>query len=527
MIVGDCVVAEDSQLWQTAEFEQLALDPVSGPVLIPWFDPPLISPQPSVCAVPISVTAMDQIFAEVFGNDSDVDRLHSQGALNLPQRPRPRQSYLRSSTPQCGSSFSVLVFSNTDADPPQAECFIEDRCESGGTDMEGNCRKTELNINPTEPHFGPNDYSALRELFLSDRPVAKMKTQNPEPDPALSSDVADDSPEPVAPVESSFTMYAASLSLDFLWRFIMEVGCVDTLLFIELRWMLLHKILHFVSSHASSCPPSFPVGLQCSSTQSPDCRLTSPDSERVAVNEVKRWCDAAMTCARENTCCSIAAVMQLREDISQWLTALSSTLKSLALTGPDADCLPHTGSLRPGAVIRQSLERAALYALKVCLSLYSHQSAADVMRLDTRNLLSFPLHDDLSKLVWSESNALHTLHEGGTTNTQIGTIDKELLTDGYALNSLCCMSGLECANSAFVLLAMCQIDWPLVGGVAGSSLSMRVLVLPTLKVIANAIRKLLLGNEGNGRGGVRAVQRLNRLSRRLDRILAIRNPGDG
>lgn len=535
MIVGDCVVAEDSQLWQTAEFEQLALDPVSGPVPIPWFDPPLISPQPTVCAVPISVTAMDHIFAEVFGNDSDVDRLHSQGALQLTrtQRPRSRQSYLRSSTPQCGSSFSVLVYSNTDADPPQAECFIDDQCESGGTDMEGNCRKAELNINPTEPHFGPHDYSALRELFLSDRPFAKLKTHDPDshpdpaPDSAQTSDMVYDSPEPVVRGEGSFTMYAASLSLDFLWRFIMELGCVDTLLFIELRWVLLHKILHFVSSNTSSCPRSFPVRQQCSGILSPGCSLTSPDLEWVAVTEVKRWCDAAMTCARENTCCSIAAVMQLREDISQWLMALSSTIRSLTLTGPDADCLPHTGSLRPGAVIRQSFEMAALYALKVCLSLYSHQSAADVMGLDTRNLLSFPLHDDISQLVWRESTALHALHEGGTTNSQIGTIDKELVTDGYAMNSLCCMSGLECAKSAFVLLAMCQIDWPLVGGVTGSSLSMRVLVLPTLKVIADAIRKLLLGKEGNGRGGVRAVRRLHRLRRRLDRILALRNPEDG
>jgi hypothetical protein len=535
MIVGDCVVAEDSQLWQTAEFEQLALDPVSGPVPIPWFDPPLISPQPTVCAVPISVTAMDQIFAEVFGKDGDGDRMHSQGALHLTERPRPRprQSYLRSSTPQCGSSFSVLVYSNTDADPSQAVCFIDDQSESGRTDIVGNCRNAMLYNTSTEPHFGPHDYSALRELFLSDRPVAKLKTHDPDshpdpaPDSAQTSDMEYDSPEPVVRGEGSFTMYAASMSLDYLWRFIMEVGCVDTLLFIELRWMLLHKILHFVSSQASSCPPSFPVGLQCSSTLSTECSLTSPDLEWVAVTEVKRWCDAAIICARENTCCSIAAVMQLREDISQWLTALSSTLRSLTLTGPEADCLPHTGSLRPGAVICQSLERAALYALKVCLSLYSHQSAADVMGIDTRNLLSFPLHHDISQLIWRESTALHALHEGGSIHSQIGTIDEELVTDGYALNSLCCMSGLECANSAFVLLAMCQIDWPLVGGVTGSSLSIHVLVLPTVKVIADAIRKLLLGKEGNGRGGVRAVRRLHRLRRRLDRILAIRNPEEG
>ena len=531
MIVGDCVVAEDSQLWQTAEFEQLTFDPDSGPVPIPWFDPPLISPQPTVCAVPISVTAMDHIFAEVFGNHSDADRPHSQGAPQLTQT--QRQSYLCSSTPQCGSSFSVLVYSNTDADPSQAGCFIDDQCESGGSDMEGNCRNAMLHNVPTGPHFGPHDYSALRELFLSDRPVAKLKTHIPDPHPdpapdsAQTSDMMYDSPEPGVRGEGSFTMYAASLSLDFLWRFIMKVGCVDTLLFIELRWMLLHKILHFVSSNTSSYPSSFPVDHQCSSTLSPGCNPISPDLEWVAVTEVKRWCDAAITCARQNTSCSIAAVMQLREDISHWLMALSCTLRSLTLTGPEADCHPHTGSLRPSTVIHQSLEKAAMYALKVCLSFYSHQAAADAMGLDTRNLLSFPLHHDISQFVRKELTALRVLQEGCSTESQIETIDDEVATDGSALNSLCCMSVLECATSAFVLLAMCQLDWPLVGGIGVPLMSMRVLVLPTVKVIAGAIGKLLLGKEGNCRGGVRAVRRLRRLSRRLDRVLANRIPEDG
>ena len=515
MIVGDCVVAEDSQLWQTKEFKQLTFSPESGPVPIPWFDPPLISPQPTVCAVPISVKAMDLVFAEVFGKngdgDGDYDQSHSLGSLKL--RPRPRPSYLCSSTPQCGSSFSVLVYSNTSLNQSPGGCCVDDKCNcrSTGRDVEGTKRSKVLDSTLELAHFGPHDYSALRELFLSNRPTAKLKTHNP----VQCLDSMDRDPGPVVRVERSSSIYAASLSLDFLWRFIMDVGCVDTLLFIELRWMLLHKILSFVSSHTTSCWTNCPVDLQCSS-------ISSADLEWAALTEVARWCAAALSCTREHSCCSISAVKKLREDIAQWLMALSSTLRSLAVTGPG--CPPDAGSQKNSSIISRTLEGASQYALRSCLSLFSHQLAADGMGSEAEDRISFPLHQDLPQLVREESMALHVQYEGGSivsignTNTYQNrtTLEKEM-TEGNALNSVGCLSGFECATCAFVLLAICRLS--------GDGTSMRVLVLPTLNAIADAIRKLLLESCA-GRGNVRAVCRLRRLSRKLDGLLATRNPND-
>ena len=516
MIVGDCVVAEDSQLWQTKEFEQLTFSRERGSVPIPWFDPPLISPQPSVCAVPISVKAIDFVFAEVFGKDSASHRLHPRKAQKEKEKERekekekhsPRPGNLCSSTPQCGSSFSVLVYSNTNFDPSQARHRVDDVCESTGTEDE---RKAILYDTPTLPHFGPHDYSAFRELFLSNSPRRKVEMN----EPVEGLDALDGNRESVVKIGSSFPIYATSLSLDLLWRFIMEVGCVDTLLFIELRWMLLHKILNFVSTIVSSCRMNRLVDLQCSTVQ-------PTDSECIAVTEVERWCDAALTCTRQHTCCSPAAVMMLRENIAQWLMALSSSLRSLFVTGSTTS-LPRKSSSGPDSSTLRTLQGASMYALNLCLSLYSHQLVvADGMCLTNKSLLSFPLQQDIAELMTlpRDSNGQYVPHkvenEGYKTECQTGVLNK-VMADSNPLSSLYCMSGLECATCAFALLAMCRAGWPLVHGTP-----LRMLIRPTLGAIADAVRNSLLRSCGkHQRGGKRAQCRLRRLSRRLDGILAL------
>lgn len=521
MIVGDCVVAEDSQLWQTKEFEQLTLTPERGPVPIPWFDPPLISPQPTVCAVPISVKAMDLVFAEVFGKDSDSHRLHPLEAQREKEeekkekeKHRPRPGYLCGTTPQCGSSFSVLVYSNTNFGQSQARHCVDDMCESTGTKDK---RNTVSYDTPILPHFGPHDYSALRELFLSNCPLREVEMN----DPVGGFDALDKNRKLIVKMRSSFPIYATNLSLDFLWKFIIKVGCVDTLLFIELRWMLLHKILNFVSTSVSSCHVNCLVDLQCSTAQ-------STDSECIAVTEVERWCDAALTCARKHTCCSPAAVMLLRENIAQWLMALSSSLESLFLTSSNS--VPREGSIVPDSCTLRTLQGASLYAVNLCLSLYSHQLVvADGMCLSTRSLLSFPLQHDIAQLITLQRDltGLQAPHEsenevscGFKTECQTGVLEK-VMTDSDPLSSLCCLSGLECATCAFALLAMCRTGWPLVHG-GGTRPRMLVLVLPTLGAIADAVRNSLLkGCDKDNRSGLRALCRLRRLSRRLDGILAM------
>lgn len=515
MIVGDCVVAEDSQLWQTQKFEQLAFSRERGPVPIPWFDPPLISPQPSVCAVPISVKAMDLVFAEVFGRDNDGHRLHSHKAQKEKEKHSPRPGNLCSSTPQCGSSFSVLVYSNTNFGPSQARHRVDDMFESTGMDDE---RKAMLYDTPTLPHFGPHDYSALRELFLSNSPRRKVEMN----EPVEGFDALDGNRESVVKIGSSFPIYATKLSLDFLWRFIMEVGCVDTLLFIELRWMLLHKILNFVSTIVSSCHMNRLVDLQCSSVQ-------PTDSECIAVTEVERWCDAALTCTRQHTCCSPAALMLLRENIAQWLMALSSSLRSLFVTGSTSSLL-RKGSSGPDSCTLRTLQGASMYALNLCLSLYSHQLVvADGMSLNNNSILSFPLQQNIAQLIAlpRDLTGLHVPHEGeneassGYKTECQSEVPEKVIADSNPLSSLYCLSGLECATCAFALLAMYRTSWPLVHG-DGTPLRMLFLVLPTLGAIADAVRNSLLKScDKRYRGEMRAQCRLRRLSRKLDGMLAM------
>ena len=523
MIVGDCVVAEDSQLWQTKEFEQLTLSPERGPVPIPWFDPPLISPQPTVCAVPIRVKAMDLVFAEVFGKDSDSHRLRPLEAQKEEEEEEekkekkeedkhsPRPGHLCGTTPQCGSSFSVLVYSNTNFGPSQASHCVDDMCESTGTEDK---RNTVSHDTPILPHFGPHDYSALRELFLSNSPLREVEMNNP----VEGFDALDENCESIVEIRSSFPIFATNLSLDFLWKFIMEVGCVDTMLFIELRWMLLHKILNFVSTSVSSCHVNRLVDLQCSTAQ-------SADSECIAVTEVERWCDAALTCMRQHTCCSPAAVMLLRENIARWLMALSSSLRSLFVTSSSSS--PREGSIVTDSCTLRTLQGASMYVLNLCLSLYSHQLVvADGMCLSTRSLLSFPLQHDIAQLItlrrdWTGLQAPHEVENevscGFKTECQTGVLE-EVMTHSDPLTSLYCLSGQECATCAFALLAMCRTGWPLVYG-DETPLRMLVLVLPTLGAIADAVRNSLL--KSDHRGGVHSLRRLRRLSRRLDGILAL------
>lgn len=68
MIVGDYFVCPDSKTWQLQNFQQYAEFLSSGlscstePAMCGWFDPPMISPSPDVCAYPVTLDALSVAF---------------------------------------------------------------------------------------------------------------------------------------------------------------------------------------------------------------------------------------------------------------------------------------------------------------------------------------------------------------------------------------------------------------------------------------------------------------------------------
>jgi len=345
MIVGDCVITEDDNLWQLKEFEDL--NDTESAISIPWFDPPLISPQPAVCAVPVSIKALDLVFQYVFGDSSDsLDSIvvdNKTGGIVTNEGIRKEKSYLRSTTPLCGSSFSVLTYSTLEHVYPQPN----NKNHTQVTDLEKYSHHQQSqqpqqqeqkypqpnNRNHTHsrkvtdsekyshhqqsqqqeqkyPYFSPHDYCTLRELILTARPCHKLKEI-----PWLGSN-------------RRSNLAAGTLSLNGLKAFIVELGCIDSLLFIELRWLILDKLI----------------------INDDPCRWAKEAKLNLEV-KVFEWCDNALKCVRYHSCTSIESMLLLRGQVTQWMLALSCRIKGL-----------HFDSV--------IVLRASEYALRSCLSIF-------------------------------------------------------------------------------------------------------------------------------------------------------------
>lgn len=364
------MTAEDDNQWQLNEFKRITkkkkdsfkspcsssespfktLESLFNPSFMPWFDPPLIFPQPKVCALPVSVMALNYAFFEVFCSAkrgiNTLSNSNSNGDNGLSNSPVNNTSnsinnnnsrtnntdnatvnanYLRCATPLCGSLFSVLTYSTLDDIPPnntndqyrnpkgkkeEQEQGGEGEYNNEGSEQEIlQCKNEERDKNkvqyqysaipchyPNHPvlsSFGPHEYCIFRELLLCPY-LPKVKDIQPSLDPAHTKKSKD--------IISSFAVksvvVAEKLSLDSLWCFIMQLGCIDTLLFIEIRWVLLRLI------------------------------ITSDNIK----DEVKGWCDTAMICVRNHSCCSVEGMLVLRRQIAHWFLALHSEIQRLMST---------------------------------------------------------------------------------------------------------------------------------------------------------------------------------------------------
>lgn len=382
MIVGDCIVAEDDDLWQSKEFDKIQMDnvhginmtgntPLSEPVLIPWFDPPLISPQPSVCAVPVSPRSLDYAFREVFGRkigdkcrkDSDYRQViesevrSSDNINNSGDNESKANTYLRCCTPVSASAFSVLTYSShvhlqPTSPLPSADLQNEDNLQN----------RAQVDVNPiTYPRFGPNDFCTMRELLLIDCPPQRPIKKGSEKREGVSSICVQ---KPTTTNGKIPRVIADVVSLDFLWEFIMPFASIDSLLFMELRWVLLHKI-----KELAFCPFS----------------MTGQESHRKndqmnVAEEVTRWSEAALKCCRCHSCLSLPSLLSFRAQTVHWLLSLGSSLWKLYNEGAGsskiATCsqsnpFQHEASGSEGDMKIQSqlLLIATVSALRSCLTL--------------------------------------------------------------------------------------------------------------------------------------------------------------
>jgi hypothetical protein len=429
LIVGDCVVAEDDALWQSKEFSQLDLGPGSDSqtdFLIPWFDPPLISPQPTVCAVPVSVTALDYAFGVAFGstkrtssgssssgNNSSNNSSNSNssghntggdsissgnGSHSSSTRSGPVHSYLMGSTPLCGSSFSVLMYSSPDI--PQTPC---DSCDVKVADLDGRVGRCPSVC----PPFGPHDFCTVREFLLGDYRVNKRSRVNKDTAKDKEHASVHDS-ESARPLNSLThqkdflpRIVAEHFSLNFLWNFIMKVGCVDSQLFVELRWVVIRAVLRLASAARARAVlvatrkatqqtmgvGSEEVTVQIYPQSLPEIekgRETETVSE--VLKEVRKWCDAAVACVRCHSCCSIAAVLQIRSRFSHWLLALCSALRKEIVPSHDHLHAATSSSGSENNLFRShfddELMQGSVYALQSLLSLHSASELLEGIGLD-------------------------------------------------------------------------------------------------------------------------------------------------
>ena len=398
LIVGDCVIPEDDKLWQLEEFSNLTQDPAnefdlhSGSFSIPWFDPPLISPQPSVRAVPVSPRTLDYAFGIVFGDeigsgseimkkensDDDAEREsdRDRGVGNVAGNCTNDVSYLRSATPLSGSSFSVLVYSNKNSlRLPQKLNEEFEGIANPAIPVPGLgtfcC-----------PLFGPHDFCTLREFLLCDcrRPKEKEEKEKQREIGSICGSVKEgviriksqqyineDSTkrEDDASGESRISktkipkIIAETVTLDFLWTFLLEIGCVDSLLFLELRWIILRKIKEHLS-----------VAFTFHSNE---ISAVSPCSGDAAVVMVGKWCDAALECVRQHASSSLLSAVQMRTHVSQWLLALSSFLSMI--------CSHEDISVASPRV--ENVQKICMHILRCCCVLHSEDMLRDGLGMES------------------------------------------------------------------------------------------------------------------------------------------------
>jgi hypothetical protein len=333
MIVGDCVVTEDDNLWQSKEFEQLT--DTGSTVSIPWFDPPLINPQPAVCAVPVSIQALDLAFQHVFGKPYEIiggslDTLVADKATTGIVTTRKKMSSLRSTTPLCGSSFSVLTYSTSEHICPQPNDRFYTYSQQVSDSEKGNLQQQPEQKEQKYPCFSPHDYCTLRELLLTNRPCLKST--------GVQAIIASN----IRPI-----LAAETFSLNSLKSFIVELGCIDSLLFIDLRWLILDKLIRIEE-------------------------MSKFESNLDFENNVLGWCGIALACVRYHSCTSVESMLLLRAQVSHWMLALSCRIRGLTFDS---------------AIVL----RASEYALKACLSIFLVSDA--VLEHDTpREKSLFNLH---------------------------------------------------------------------------------------------------------------------------------------
>ena len=370
MIVGDCIVAEDDDQWQSKEFDKLLIDKVDDmnsigktdfePILIPWFDPPLISPQPSVCAVPVSPRSLDYAFREIFGATRQTDskcvdvayrhigdeEMSSNGSTNDNKyKEFLNSSCLRSCTPISASSFSVLTYSTHKHLQAKHACDLQNSNKR---------HQDQENVDPIiYPRLGPNDFCTFRELLLADYPHPQRGTsENQSKEEISSTEIL----IPTEPNEKYFCglsklkqkipkKVAETVSLNFLWNFIVPFACIDSLLFISLRWIILDKI----------------VMVALGSLHAADDHDQQWDSQLDIVTEVQRWCDTALECLQCHSCLSLNDLLSLRTQIAHWLVAVGSALWKLYIENSE----------RNTSIISKSILTSVVYVFRSCLNLFS------------------------------------------------------------------------------------------------------------------------------------------------------------
>ena len=397
MIVGDCIVAEDDDQWQSKEFEKLSIDDGddvnsidntnSEPVLIPWFDPPLISPQPSVCAVPVSPRSLDYAFREIFGTNTQtdtnyVDMIYRKDEMSSNCNANDNEkkeflisSYLRSCTPISASSFSVLTYSSHKHLHAKHACDLQNS-NKADHDQE--------NMGPIiYPRLGPNDFCTFRELLLADCPQQGTR-ENQSLEEILPSES-----ESLKPIEQSCGEFfyglskykqknsrkiAETVSLNFLWNFIIPFACVDSLLFISLRWIILDKIMELA------------LGSFITTDDHDQGRFSHLD----IINEVQRWSDTALECVRCHSCLTLNDILSLRAQIAHWLVAVGSTLWKLYVGKSGKD------SIMPS----KSTLTAIVYVLRSCLSLFSESEMQQGLGSSPEAMLQ-TVRTSLMKSLWT------------------------------------------------------------------------------------------------------------------------------
>lgn len=480
LIVGDCVVAEDDTLWQSKEFARLCLDPAIDSqtgVPIPWFDPPLISPQPTVCAVPVSLTSLDYAFGVAFGpvksssssssrdstSCSSGNKINSDSISSSGSGPAP--SYLRGSTPLCGSSFSVLVYSSSES---MFDASMRDL--NGGT---GRCP-------PVCPSFGPHDYCTFREFLLCDYKVNKRSQSKLDAAKELASEIGTLS---TTTRLTAFTprIVAEHFSLNFLWNFIIEVGCVDGQLFMDLRWVVLHAVLRQVSAARAALVASRIACTKRSNdpvledntalyVDSESQRETGAEAERVVssevLEEVKRWCDVAVVCMRRHSSCSIAAVLRFRRQAARWLLALSSALRKESVQfrshAEAATAILGIKECLSRSHLDDVLLRGSVYALQSLLSLHGAVELSEGLGLDPhQEMTAFPRNVTVPVPCHLQRYLSACQTVGPIAQSAIPHSHSDPTEDSmqrYALSPIHCLSEEEAEYCAAALLALIRTE---------------------------------------------------------------------